>query len=156
ALLVGVGFCLLNPYHVFVFKTPGELYSSALSFLHKKLAARHMSISPFHPDLFGTTRFFPQPMGLTICDWAYYALLGLGLFSFAVNENLRKFSRGVTWAGFALLSIYQTRNIAFFAVVAAPITIMNMQEWTLAGRREVNVNRLNVALSMLSRFVVLI
>src|SRR5262249_43228230 len=65
-----------------------------------------------------------HPAGL-----AYFLLLGLGLLSFALTFGAWRLSRLTVWIGFALLSLCFWRCIPFFAVVAGPITALNLQDY---------------------------
>lgn len=158
-LVVGLAACLLNPYHVRVFKIPGELWSPAMMFLDEKFVSRRISVSPFEADAFSTTVYWIAPGGLTLCEWAYYPLALLGVFSFLVNENYRRGARLASWLGFFLLSAWQTRNIGFFAVVGGGLTLMNLSDW-LAVRAsraaEPRVSPGSVLLAMGPRFLVLL
>ena len=64
-----------------------------------------------------------------LSSWAYFILVGLGLLSFVLNR--RNFSgwRLLVWGSFGLLGAWQTRAVPFFAVVAAPITALNLQDY---------------------------
>lgn len=142
-LLVGLAACLLNPFHVRVFQVPAELHSTAMAFLDGKFPARRISLSPFNPAGFGATRLIVEPLGLTFCEWAYFGLVGLGAFSILAG-GYRNGPRLLAWLGFFFLSAWQARNVAFFAAVAGPLTVLNLGEWLAARPAATAPTRLGV------------
>ena len=66
-----------------------------------------------------------NPAGL-----AYFALVGIGIVSFAVNSSGTRGWRTLTWLVFCVLSAANQRFIPFFAVVAGPIAALNFQDFT--------------------------
>jgi tetratricopeptide (TPR) repeat protein len=136
ALLV----CLLNPAGYRVFALPVEL-------------------SPFLLDnsgIAGDPRFaqqgFASPWNLglrwasqaafNLAEYAYFLLVFLGLFSFWLERDGLRWWRVAVWVVFALLGAWQLRTVPFFAVVAGPITALNLQDWASrrASRRQTGVN----------------
>jgi hypothetical protein len=106
ALLAAV--CLLNPAHVHAFTMPPELTQS--------------SFSPFQG-------IFQAGSGLTPVRLAYFVLLGLGLWSFALVLPHGSWQRFLPWAGLAGLSAWQTPAVPFFAVVGGPVLAWNLKDY---------------------------
>jgi hypothetical protein len=65
---------------------------------------------------------------------AYFALVALGLVSFLLRREALRGWRFLVWLSFGLLAAWQMRAIPFFAVVAGPLTALNLQDF-MAGRR---------------------
>jgi hypothetical protein len=66
---------------------------------------------------------------------AYFALVGLGLFSFVLPGLRQRGRRGVPWFALALLSIWQSAWTPFFAIASAPLLALNVQDFaSRAGR----------------------
>ncbi len=121
-LPAGLAVCLLNPGTYHAFTLPAELspvtWSSGLR----------------QDPRFG--RLFASPWrsgSLRPADLAYFALTALGVLSFLLHRPGRRDWRLVVWLPLAVLAGWQARAIPFFAVVAAPITALNLQD-ALAGR----------------------
>jgi hypothetical protein len=66
--------------------------------------------------------------GVNLSAWAFWGLLVLGVVSFAATRRAAAGWRGAAWLGFAILACWQVRLIPFFAVVAAPVTALNLRE----------------------------
>jgi tetratricopeptide (TPR) repeat protein len=119
--------CLLNPHGHRVFTLPAELAPAlAGTGLTDDVRFRALFGSPWHGDT-----YFRQAAELNLAAWAYFALVGLGLASFAVHRAGLRGWRGLVFAAFGLLAAWQVRTVPFFAVVAGPITALNFQD---AGR----------------------
>src|SRR5262245_3995233 len=115
--------CFVTPYHVHGLTLPAELSSAVWT-----------SAFPDDPRFAGA---FASPWrlgplgaagGYNLAAWGFWALLGLGLASFAVNRRAAIGWRGTVWLGFAALACWQVRLVPFFAVVAGPITALNLTE----------------------------
>jgi hypothetical protein len=105
ALTLGLGLaaCLLNPYHFRAFTLP---------------AALDLSVSRELPEL-----------GLPVSRPAYAALLVLGLVGFLVNRAALRWPRALLWLALLVLGVFGGEAAAFFAVVAGPLTALNLQEF---------------------------
>jgi hypothetical protein len=120
AVVVGIAACCLNPFGPRIFLVPPpELAAGPVEWC----------LSPFSP------LYFEPSTGLSIAGAAYLALLLLGVLSFALQ---RLGSPGVggllgwrllVWVAFAVLSAYRARCIGYFAVVAGPITALNLSDF---------------------------
>jgi tetratricopeptide (TPR) repeat protein len=118
-LLAGLAVCLLNPHFFRVFELPAELgLSEAVQLLGREALPLGPSLSPFDP-------IYLRGPGTSVAGAAYYLLVLLSLGSFVLNRRWNG-PRAVVWLGFLLLSIYQARFIAFFAVVAGPALAENL------------------------------
>jgi tetratricopeptide (TPR) repeat protein len=123
--LAGLAACLLNPHHIFAFTPPLELLPT-LQFpdLAKRFGDMQLFLTPFQrgyamvPDI-----------GYHVAGWTYYVMLSLGLFSFVVSFGKWSSSRLLLCLGFALLSVTNYQLIPFFAIVAGPLTALNLQDW---------------------------
>ncbi|HZY89264.1 MAG TPA: hypothetical protein VFE78_30860, partial [Gemmataceae bacterium] len=135
--------CLVNPYGYRAFTLPAELSPwLAGTGLAEDIRFRGLFGSPWRQD-----GYFRQAADFHLAAWAYFALVGLGLASFALNRRGLRDWRGLVFAAFGLLAAWQVRTVPFFAVVAGPITALNYQDVlarrpTPAGRRGAVVGRL--------------
>jgi hypothetical protein len=116
--------CLLNPHFYRVFTSlPPEIAPGVwTSELHEDVRFRNWFQSAWHRD------YFQPSAGLTAAGLAYFALVALGLASFALRRRNLVGWRLLIWGVFALLSAWQVRTVGFFAVVAGPITALNLQD----------------------------
>jgi tetratricopeptide (TPR) repeat protein len=147
-LVLGLAACLVNPNHVWAFQLPAEVTAWVTdSQLQFDEAFQGLFQSPLSSDYIGATLRGPNAAGI-----AYYLLVLLGVASFLLNFKGWRGWRMILWLGFFLPSIFLARTIAFFAVVAGPITALNFQDygaqrfgvalrlenpwknWSLAGR----------------------
>lgn len=123
--LSGLAACLATPYHyrIFAWPTPLGLTHTEQALRHDPLG-RNLIVSSFG------ARFADSPVFRSPGAWAYYFLLGTSAASFVLS--LRSFHPGrfLVWLALAALSIYQARTIPFFAMAAAPILALNVQEWS--------------------------
>jgi hypothetical protein len=68
----------------------------------------------------------------SLSSWAYVLLLGLGVASFVLVRSEVRWWRLALWTPFALLSaLGMARTIPFFAVIAGPITALNLQDYAV-------------------------
>jgi hypothetical protein len=137
--------CLLNPYFVRAFALPGEIGArTVIEKLQKDDLFARLLTSPLEHDY--------RSVSVTVAGIAYFPLVLAGLLSFWLNWGHWRWGRALVWACFLLLSAVLARAIPFFAVVAGPITALNLQEygarrfgtipiavgwwkeWSLAGR----------------------
>jgi hypothetical protein len=95
--------------------------------------------------------------GPFLAEAAYFALIGLGLLSFVLNRHHLPGWRLTVWFGFALLGAWRLGLTPFFAVVAAPITALNMQDFLfyLADPTQSRISRRYRDWLLLARFLVL-
>lgn len=148
---VGVVACLINPHHVQAFQLPpylayplvelADLFHIPLPELlvagGRTLQNVHFidpqtspAFSPFWMDHF---RRVWSP--LLISYVAYYVLLALGLVSFALQTPLVRspapfpWTRVLLWGFFALLGALQIQMVPFFAIISAPIVVLNFQDF---------------------------
>lgn len=150
--------CLCNPYHVHVFHLPGEMLSPAYQLFGEKFRTWHIVVSPFESNYFRRFGIFSdilQPMGLTLTEWAYFPLVLLGVMLTPARGIFSHWTRVVIWLAFFLLSAWQARNIAFFAVLAGPLCTLNLQDFWLARGSVPSTRRWAVAISQFSRFLLL-
>jgi hypothetical protein len=117
------GACLLSPHHVFALRLPMEL-SPAVWTSAFRSDPRFVGVfsHPWHWGSLGAAG------GYSPASWAFFALLALGVVSFAVNRRAVRGWRFTLWLPFAALAAWQVRLIPFFAVIAAPITALNLCE----------------------------
>jgi hypothetical protein len=148
-LPVGLAACLLNPHLHHVFVLPPELADLVLrtgGWLPASMltsATNLHAIGQHDPQILQVLAYYWQSpfsvdywsspaRGLNVAGLAYYPLLVLGLVSFALTaggEGGYRWARLLVWAGFAGLSAAALRAVPLFAVVAAPITALNLQEF---------------------------
>jgi hypothetical protein len=125
----GLAACLLNPYTYHAFTLPADLSPvSWTSGLRQDPRFQGQFASPWQAEYLGAA------YGLNAAVLAYYALTLLGLLSFALHPRALRGWRLLVWLPFAVLAAWQARAIPFFAVVAAPVTALNVQDF-LASRR---------------------
>lgn len=157
--LVGIAACLLNPFTVFVFQIPGEWSSETYRAFQDQFRLI-ASASPFGKRYFqrgGLEQFAFRPLGLSIAEWSYYPLVFVGLVSFGMTWRQWRLWRVLVWLSFFGLSAWQVRNTALFAVVAGPVTALNLQDWALARfGEEPSVRRGWVALGQSGRVLLLV
>ena len=117
-LVVGLAACLLNPHHVHAFTLPPEFgVSPAADLIEHDAQFRVLFLSPLRSG------YYEPYLGLSVAGLAYPPLVLLGALSFVFGRA--PWRRVLVWLGFALLSLYSTRAIPFFAIVAGPITALN-------------------------------
>jgi tetratricopeptide (TPR) repeat protein len=120
----GLAACLLNPYGYRAFTLPAEL-SPVLwdGGVMQDLRFRRLFASPWQFDI-----FLSSAAGVSQAAWAYFVLVGLGLVSFALRWRDLSGWRLPVWLVFGLLGAWQVRTLPFFAVVAGPVTALNLQD----------------------------
>jgi hypothetical protein len=151
-LLVSFAACLINPSHVRAFQLPPELayllvraasaagvpLPDALVAGGRTLATlaeaepsglRVWTLSPL------SSEYLSLPaLGWNVAGFCFFPLLALGLASFiAMGAIVHKpgappmqAGRVLVWLFFAVLAVLMYRLIPFFAIVAAPITALNL------------------------------
>jgi hypothetical protein len=147
----GLAVCLLNPYTFHAFTLPSQFAEAVWgSGLRQDVRFQALIASPWQP------KFLHAAARLNAAHLAYFVLTGLGLLSFVLHRQALRGWRLTVWLPFALLAAWQTRAIPFFAVVAAPVTALNLQDF-LAGRRQAAVSAPAVLLGALAgRFVLVL
>jgi tetratricopeptide (TPR) repeat protein len=127
-LAAGLAACCLTPYHYHTFAWPTPLgLSHTEQVLMRDPLGQTLVVSPFGAN-FASAPAFASPGG-----WAYCALLAAVAASFVLcGRNLRP-GRLLISLALAALSFYQARAIPFFAVAAAPVIILNIQDWALTA-----------------------
>lgn len=125
-LALGLGACLLSPYHVHGFTLPSDLWTwlaggpfKTESFFQKDVHA------PFSAASLKEIRNFSNAAGL-----GYFALAVLGPISFFLNRSRLRFSWLLLWLVFFFLGLGLAPAIPLFAVVGAAVASLNCQEWT--------------------------
>ncbi len=127
----GVAVCLLNPHTFHVFHLPPELaVDSWTSGIRNDAHFQALFASPWQPAYFHAAAEYNAAV------LAYFALTGLGLISFFLCPSALRDWRLVVWLPFALLAAWQARAVPFFAVVAAPIAVLNGQDFLIGRGRE--------------------
>src|SRR5262249_15718677 len=122
-LVVGIAACLLNPHHYHAFALPAQLSWTSPS----ESFERHNLFAPIYQSLFEANLF---QAGSRVATSAFLLLTALGIISFGLNFLTGlQWWRIIIWVAFALLTVYRFRMLAFFAVVAAPITALNFHDF---------------------------
>jgi hypothetical protein len=123
-VLAGWVACLLSPYTYRGFTLPTELSPVTWSSgLHDDARFRYLFASPWQVEYWRAAAEW-NGAGL-----AYYVLTILGLLSFLLKRRGLLGWRLIIWLPFAGLAAWQAHTIPFFAVVAAPILTLNLQEY---------------------------
>lgn len=126
--MLGLLACLVNPHHYRAFTVPPEALPGAfLAPLKNDATFVGLFVSPF------TKGYWSNAIGENPAGYAYFVLLGVSLFSFALNLGELRLWRATVWLAFAALSVLNVRGVPFFAVAAGPITALNLQDF--AARR---------------------
>jgi hypothetical protein len=121
ALVAGLAACLLNPQHVHAFGLPPEIWTAP------DIADAVPWFKPLSSPL-SRPYFNDRDMGLNPAGLAYYPLVLLGLASFVLNSETRGW-RVAIWTAFFLASTLRAPFIPFFAVVAGPVSALNLQDY---------------------------
>jgi hypothetical protein len=134
ALVVAVAVCVINPYHVRVFQLPPEFAALTLpTELRGDPYFKSYFLVPFAKAYHTQESGMPVPVGKAPA-YAYYLLIGLGLGSFFVNAGGWRWERALVWLAFAWLSMQSSRLVPYFAVVGAPVLVLNLQ--SMFARRQ--------------------
>jgi hypothetical protein len=127
---VGLAACLVNPYTFHALRVPAELFAPPWTAgLRDDTRSPALFASPWQGG------YLHAAYGLNAAAVAFFALSFLSILSFALYRPALRSWRLVVWLPFALLAAWQIRTIPFFAIVAAPITALNGQDY-LARRLE--------------------
>ncbi|HEY7330472.1 MAG TPA: hypothetical protein VH592_22720 [Gemmataceae bacterium] len=120
----GLAACLATPYHFRIFAWPTSLgLTHTEQVLQNDPFGQNLVLSPF------SERFMASPLFRSPGSWAYYFLLTAGAVSFLLSLRNLHLGRLLVWLALAALSIYQARMIPLFAMAAAPVLALNVQEW---------------------------
>jgi hypothetical protein len=120
--VAALGACLLSPYTVQGLTLPTDIWAL--------FWARDLQGLPWFQQYFftGIGREYLNSSSA----WAYVVLLGLGVASFVLVRSELRWWRLAVWTPFALLSaLGMARTIPFFAVIAGPITALNLQDYAV-------------------------
>jgi hypothetical protein len=159
-LIASVVACFINPHHYHVFQIPGELWSPALELVTIYEPQSRVDVSPFDFSRYFVDsrrdQIWFRPRGLSFAEWCYYPFLVLTAVSFLLNRKHWSWSRTLVWLAFFALSVWQARNIPFFAIVAAPLAVLNLHDWLRARFGEMpTVEKRWLALGQVARIVTL-
>jgi hypothetical protein len=126
--LAGLAVCLLNPHHYRAFTLPAEFASW--------LGSTQLGQDPRFARLFESpwqigVRWAPAA-AVNLAEWAYFLLVVLGVVSFVLRPAAVRGWRLPVWLAFAALGAARARAIPFFAVVAAPVAALNIQDFVAA------------------------
>jgi hypothetical protein len=147
ALGAALAGCLVSPY---LFRTLTTLPSDFAPLTLPQALRNDDLFSPLFRNPFSAA-WYRQSAG-PVAAWAYYLLLGLGLVSFAVNANGWRWSRVLAWAVLAWLSMYYWRAVPFFAILAGPLLVRNVQAF-VARRAAAETTPLSPAAAHTRRFL---
>jgi tetratricopeptide (TPR) repeat protein len=127
---LGLAACLVNPHTYHAFVLPAESAPVTwTSGLRQDMRFQGIFASVWDPGyLQATARFSAAAV-------AFWALVVLGVLSFASNWRGSGRGRLVVWLPFALLAVCHVRAILFFAVVAGPMAALNWQD-SLVSRKK--------------------
>jgi len=132
---------LASPHHIHALTLPTELSPAVWSSgLADDPRFSGLFVSPWHLSTLGARG------GYNLAAWAYLILLTLGGLSFLVQPRALLSWRGLVLLPFAALAGWQARLIPFFAVVAGPITALNIQD-RMARQTLVQTGRLAIGLA---------
>jgi hypothetical protein len=151
ALVVGVASCLVNPHGYRAIELPETLGLSAAA----EAVLKDSQFSPFLLSPAQASYALQPNLGLSVAGWAYFLFLLLGVASFVLAARGPGGVRRVvgwrlfTWLPLALLSLANVRGVAFFAVVAGPVTALNLLDFAagLGGVETMPARRRNWALA---------
>lgn len=130
---------LINPFHARAFEIPDELAPTFYpAEVKQEPAMRSLLVGPFALSE-GAGQWYSERMGAAPTA-AFYALVAIGLASFAANFPAQPWGRLVVWLTFAVLASWRYRLVPFFAVASTPLVVLNLldlgRHWpaTAAGR----------------------
>jgi hypothetical protein len=128
-VVAGLAVCLVNPNTWHAFTLPADLSPVTwTSGLRQDARFEALFASPWQ------SAYRRAALDLNAAVLAYFVLTFLGLLSFLVQRRALRDWRLVVWLALAVLAGWQARAIPFFAVVAAPITALNWQDFLAEHR----------------------
>src|SRR5262249_25705475 len=131
----GLAVCLLSPHTYHGFTPPPELSSVSWSAgLVQDIRFQAQFGSPWQEYMRAAMR---RDASVIAC--AVLCLLGISSF-LACPSALRSW-RSLIWLCFALPTLWRPWAIPFFAIVAAPITVLNWQDFAVARQEKGNTSR---------------
>jgi hypothetical protein len=126
--LASVAACLVSPHYYHAFVVPPQLgLGAAADAVRESRQFQPMFLSPLTFEDKTHIGYLETESVFNIV--AYCGLLLLGVISFALSFRTWRWWRLALWLSFAALSLYHARAIPFFAVVAAPITALNLLDF---------------------------
>jgi hypothetical protein len=132
----GLAACLLNPHTFHVFALPPELSPVSWSAgLVQDVRYQGQFGSPW-PD------YVRAAMRLDASVIAYAVLFVLGICSFIACPGALRSWRVLIWLCFALPTLWREWAIPFFVIVAAPITVLNWQDFAASRDQKSQTRRL--------------
>ena len=126
-LIVGLTACLANPFLLHAFVIPSQLSPN----IPTELIRADRYLRSFPVSIFDTSAFARNAGDVSMIATYLLALLGVVSFVLTFNHGWRWW-RLVIWGAFFFLGAYQARLGVFFAVAAAPITALNLQDFAQA------------------------
>jgi tetratricopeptide (TPR) repeat protein len=133
-----VAVCLVNPHHYRVFTPPLELspvletsglaQDARFNDLAAPVCRINLNVWPVKVNWQIDLHVWPV-RAINLAAWSYLLLLLLGLVSFHLNRRHNSAWRLLVWVAFAALSLWRLRTLPFFAVVAGPITVLELQDF---------------------------
>ncbi len=124
-LVVGLAACLINPYHIHVFAIPREFAPN----LPTELIRTDSFFRSFQISMFDTKAFSQSAGEVSMISAYLLVILGIASFVLTFLINGWRWWRLLIWGAFFFLGAYQARLMLFFAVGAAPITALNLQDF---------------------------
>jgi hypothetical protein len=132
--------CLINPHHLRAFAISEDLFPT----LSGGAAGNHPLFRSLYQGLFDADFHRSQPAP----SYAVFALLGIGIASFAVSWPAKPWRRLIVWTALAVLASWRARLVPFFAVGSASLVSLNLQEWL--ARQEPSANRRMIGIALRS------
>jgi hypothetical protein len=120
--LAGFALANANPHHIRVFTLPALVDPATTEETFDDAGDRAALHSPL--EYLDDAASWQQPARM-----AYGGLIVIGVLSFAVRGAGASLPRLLVWLALLGLSIYRAGAIPFFAVVAGPISALNLQDW---------------------------